>query len=203
MRWPLAVPAALALVCGLTACPRRVPLIPPIPPTPFPLPSPAPTPPPTPPPPYVPNKRLETGRIFNGLQYRVTLETEVGTTATADRTDPASYVADLRIKVRVPKPHQDLAAITRLNDQLPVLLPGLPRPRRLRESLPLLRRPLPEKSRQPPREPQSPRQPHLPAQLLRHRDHPRVRGPQDQAPRPPSPGRHGRRRRRLRQRPRP
>lgn len=74
----------------------------------------------------MPNKRLETGRIFNGMQYRVTLETEFGTTATSDRNDPASYAADLRVKVRVPKPHKDLAEITKLNDHLPKLLPTLP-----------------------------------------------------------------------------
>lgn len=121
MRWRIAVPAALALACGLLACHRTPPPQHP----PVPTPTPAPTPPPTPPPPFVPNKRLETGRIFNGMQYRVTLETEVGTTATADRNDPASYAAELHVKVRVPKPHKNLAEITRLNADLPKLLPGL------------------------------------------------------------------------------
>ncbi len=83
-----------------------------------------PVPTPTPPP-YVPNKRLETGRIFNGMQYRVTLETEFGTTATNERNDPASYRAELVVKVKVPKPHQSLAEITRLNSELPAALPDL------------------------------------------------------------------------------
>lgn len=60
------------------------------------------------------------------MQYRVALETEFGTTATATRDDPASYVAELRVKVKVPKPHKELAEITKLNDQLPTLLPALP-----------------------------------------------------------------------------
>ncbi|MES2569662.1 MAG: glycoside hydrolase family 75 protein [Verrucomicrobiota bacterium] len=92
-------------------------------------PEPAPPPPalPTPPPPpYVPNKRLEMGRIFNGMQYRVQLETEVGTTATADRNDPSSYAAELKVKVKVPKPHNSLPEIVNLNAQLPTLLPSLP-----------------------------------------------------------------------------
>ncbi len=127
MRWPIAVPAALALAFALTACPRPQPPRPPVEPTPQPAtPPPLPTPPPIPPPPYVPNKRLETGRIFNGMQYRVTLETEVGSTATTERNEPGSYVADLRVKVRVPQPHKSLAEITKLNAQLPALLPGLP-----------------------------------------------------------------------------
>ncbi|MDB6173886.1 MAG: hypothetical protein JWL59_3197 [Chthoniobacteraceae bacterium] len=118
--------AALAFI--LKSCPRSVPILPSpekllVPATPVPVPEPAPTPPP---PPYVPNKRLETGKIFNGMQYKVFLETEVGTSATADRNDPSSYAAELRVKVKVPKPHKDLTQIVSLNAQLPTLLPGLP-----------------------------------------------------------------------------
>jgi hypothetical protein len=73
----------------------------------------------------VPNKRLETGKIFNGMQYRVTLETEYGTTATDERNDPASYRAELVVKVKVPKPHKRLEEITKLNSELPAVLPDL------------------------------------------------------------------------------
>src|SRR5688500_7585724 len=76
-------------------------------------PEPTPVPVPTPtPPPYVPAKRLDTGKIFNGMQYRVTLETEFGGTATEERNDPDSYVAELVFKVRVPKPHRSLEEIS-------------------------------------------------------------------------------------------
>jgi hypothetical protein len=74
----------------------------------------------------VPNRRLEVGKIFNGIHYRVTLETEHGTTATRDRGEPESYTADLTVKVKVPKPHHDLEEIKRLNASLPEILPGLP-----------------------------------------------------------------------------
>jgi hypothetical protein len=60
------------------------------------------------------------------MQLRTTVETEIGTTATADRDDPGSYVLDLQLKVRIPKPHRELAEIVRLNDQLPIILPALP-----------------------------------------------------------------------------
>ena len=110
----------------LTGCPG--PLPPPQPPTPPPAPTPTPLPPaPTPtPPPYVPNRQLNVGRVFNGMQYRVTLETEHGTTATHDRNEPGSYSADLTVKVKVPKPHHDLDEIKNLNAALPDVLPGLP-----------------------------------------------------------------------------
>lgn len=105
---------------ALAACPRPPEL------TPGPTPKPLPTPSTPTPPPFVPNKRLEVGRIFNGMQYRVTLETEQGTTTTRDRGEPGSYVAELAVKVKVPKPHQDLEEIKRLNGALPEVLPALP-----------------------------------------------------------------------------
>jgi len=108
----------------LTGCPR--PPEPELGPTATATPTPLPTSPTPTPPPYVPSKRLEIGRIFNGMQYRVTLETEPGTTATRDRNEPGSYTADVTVKVKVPKPHHDLEEIKRLNAALPELLPGLP-----------------------------------------------------------------------------
>ena len=105
----------------LTACPRPPEPEPPATPTPTPLPT-----PPTPtPPPYVPNRKLEVGKIFNGMKYRVTLETENGTTATRDRNEMDSYTAELTVKVKVPKAHHDLDEIKRLNESLPEILPGL------------------------------------------------------------------------------
>lgn len=109
-------------ILALTGCPR--PPTPPPQPTPTPAPTPIPTPTPTPPP-YVPAKRLDVGKIFNGMQYRVTLETEFGTTATEERNDPASYRAELVFKVKVPKPHKDIEAISKLNGRLRELLPSL------------------------------------------------------------------------------
>ena len=111
---------AILLACGVTACRKPVVTLRTTPePT---TPEPVPTPPPAP---YVPNKRLETGRLFNGIQYKVTLETEHGESATVERTVPSSYTVDLQVKVRVPKPHKELAEISRLNDKLPALLPQL------------------------------------------------------------------------------
>ena len=121
---------ALLALLVLTGCPRPpmpVPPPTPAPVTPVPV-TPVPPPPPvTPPPvPYVPNKRLEVGKIFNGMQIRVHLETDYGTTATRDRAELESYALELTVKVKVPKPHRDLDEIKRLNDALPELLPALP-----------------------------------------------------------------------------
>ncbi|HSI15667.1 MAG TPA: glycoside hydrolase family 75 protein [Chthoniobacter sp.] len=114
----------LAGLVLLTACPG--PPLPPPPPPVTPTPTPLPTPPTPTPPPYVPNKKLEVGKIFNGMQYKPTLETEYGTTATHERNELGSYAVELTVKVKVPKPHHDLDEIKRLNASLPEILPGLP-----------------------------------------------------------------------------
>lgn len=96
--------------------------------TPTPRPAPTPTPLPTPTPaPYVPYKRVELGRIFNDVQLNVSFESEVGTTASRDREQRDAYTVDVKLKVRVPKPHQDLAELSRLNAALPEVLPALPK----------------------------------------------------------------------------
>lgn len=93
-------------------------------PTPVPLPTPEPTPTPTPTP-YVPNKTMVTAKMFNGMEVRTTLETSFGGTATKERNDTSSYVLDLQLRIRVPKAHQSLEELQRLNPKLSVVLPGL------------------------------------------------------------------------------
>lgn len=88
--------------------------------------TPTPTPRPTPPQPiYVPAKRMETSKLFNGIQIHATVETENGVTAQEERGTPSSYMLELQLKVKVPKPHSSLRELSRLNDQLPRLLPWL------------------------------------------------------------------------------
>ena len=113
---------AVAAATLFTACPGPAPraIDGPTPPPATPAPA---TPEPVP---YVPNKRMETAKMFSGIQVRATVETEFGSTATADRNEPLSYTLDLQMKVRIPKPHRELAEVTGLNDQLPRILPTLP-----------------------------------------------------------------------------
>ncbi len=117
---------ALALIAILAGCVRRADEAEEKPtPTPAPTPAQTPTPVPSPTPIYVPAKRLEVSKLFNGMQLRSSVETEFGTTATNERNTPASYALDLQLKVQVPKPNSDLQQIAALNDQLPIVLPGL------------------------------------------------------------------------------
>jgi hypothetical protein len=124
----LTAAAAGCFCLMLAGCPHPRPAKSPAEPSPEPAPAtPTPEPQPTPPPPpNVPYKRIELGKIFNGMQYKVTLETEHGTTATKDRNDPSSYVAELMVKVRVPKAHQSIDELQGLNPGIGSLLPALP-----------------------------------------------------------------------------
>ena len=125
MRAAAVVLAVLLAACLFPACRRAgVPALVPAPtPVPVPTPTPAPTPTPTP---YVPNKRVEVGRMFNGAQVRTSLETEFGGSATAVRNDAASYEVEVKVRVKIPRPHQSLEELAKLNERLPALLPGLP-----------------------------------------------------------------------------
>jgi hypothetical protein len=98
-------------------------------PTPVKTPTPAPTPEPTPTPtptPYVPQKTLNIGSIFNGINFKARLETITGTTASADRDLPGTYTVEVNVKVNVPKPHQSLDELRKLNGKIDTVLPGLP-----------------------------------------------------------------------------
>lgn len=64
--------------------------------------------------------------MFNGAQVRTSLETDFGTSATAERALPSSYEVEVKVRVKIPKPNQSLEELGRLNSKLPELLPALP-----------------------------------------------------------------------------
>ena len=88
-------------------------------PTPVPLPTPIPTP-------FVPRKPMDTGMIFNGLQYKWTVETAPGETAACDREIDNAYRLELNLNIRMPRPATTLEDVKVANPQLPQLLPSLP-----------------------------------------------------------------------------
>ena len=94
-------------------------------PAPAPTATPRPTPTPKPTPIYIPQKKLEVSRLFNEMEVRTKLESEPGGTATLERETPSSYALELNVKVKVPKPNDDLKSLSKLNPALPKLLPGL------------------------------------------------------------------------------
>jgi hypothetical protein len=69
---------------------------------------------------------METGMIFNGLQYEWKVETSPGDTAARDREIDNAYRLELKLKIRVPRPATSLADVQVANARLPELLPSLP-----------------------------------------------------------------------------
>jgi len=84
-----------------------------------------PTPEPTPTRPPVITGKLDTSKLFNGITLHSTVETIPGADATTERTQPDSYVLDLRLQARVPLPNKTIEELAKVSPQLPTLLPGL------------------------------------------------------------------------------
>jgi hypothetical protein len=68
---------------------------------------------------------LDTARLFNGITLQTSFSAEFGANASLERKDPASYALDIQLKVRVPKPHQNLVELLELNPELGTALPEL------------------------------------------------------------------------------
>ena len=109
---------AFLLLLGLPACrpPEHVPI---------PGPSPVPTPEPSPTPLYVPYKRLDTGKLFNGIDLHTSFSTEPGGPATAEVASPSSYTLHLDLHVRIPHAVTSREGLAALNPALPSLFPTL------------------------------------------------------------------------------
>jgi hypothetical protein len=62
---------------------------------------------------------MDTGMIFNGLQYKWTVETAPGETAARDREIDNAYRLELNLKIRMPRPAATLEDVKLANPQLP------------------------------------------------------------------------------------
>ena len=69
--------------------------------------------------------KLDTGRLFNGITLRSTVEPTPGADATTERVDPESYVLELKLKPRIPTPNRTVEELAKVNPKLPELLPAL------------------------------------------------------------------------------
>ena len=83
------------------------------------------TPTPTPTRPPVVTGKLDTGKLFNGITLHSTVETLPGTDASTERTEPDSYVLDLKLQARVPSPNRTIEELGKVNPHLGRLFPGL------------------------------------------------------------------------------
>lgn len=64
--------------------------------------------------------------LFNGLQYKWSVETVPGETAARDREKDGSYRLELNLKIRTPRPATSLDDLKVANSRLPEVLPSLP-----------------------------------------------------------------------------
>ncbi|HEY2799261.1 MAG TPA: glycoside hydrolase family 75 protein [Chthoniobacterales bacterium] len=69
--------------------------------------------------------RLDTAKLWSGITVHAEVDPTPGAAASLERSDPQSYVIDLSLKVRMPKPNDTLAEVAKVTPQLPKLLPKL------------------------------------------------------------------------------
>lgn len=74
---------------------------------------------------FIPRKDVDVAKLFNGITVKTNLITEQGGFASLERLDPESYRAEFQLSIRVPKANQTLDELSRINKNLPAILPGL------------------------------------------------------------------------------
>jgi hypothetical protein len=74
---------------------------------------------------FIPRKDIDVAKLFNGITVKTNLITEEGGFASLERLDPEAYKAEFQLSIRVPKANQTLDALSRINKNLPAILPGL------------------------------------------------------------------------------
>lgn len=74
---------------------------------------------------YIARKDIDVATLFNGITVKTKLVTEEGGFASLERLDPEAYKAEFQLSIRVPKANQTLAELSRINKNLPAILPGL------------------------------------------------------------------------------
>ncbi|MDI1313194.1 glycoside hydrolase family 75 protein [Prosthecobacter sp.] len=74
---------------------------------------------------YIPRKDIDVATLFNGITVKTNLITEQGSFASLERLDPEAYKAEFQLSIRVPKANQTLEELSRINKNLPAILPGL------------------------------------------------------------------------------
>lgn len=74
---------------------------------------------------FIPRKDVDVATLFNGITVKTNLITEQGGFASLERLDPEAYKAEFQLSIRVPKANQTLAELSRINKNLPAMLPGL------------------------------------------------------------------------------
>lgn len=80
---------------------------------------------PTPTRPPVIGGKLDTAKLWSGITVHAEVDPTPGGAASAERSDPLSYVLDLKLNVRVPTPNRTMEELAAVTPELPKLLPEL------------------------------------------------------------------------------
>lgn len=74
---------------------------------------------------FIPRKDIDVATLYNGITIQTQLQTEEGKFATVERKDKDAFKVEFSVKLRVPEPNNSLEELTKVNPELPKMLPGL------------------------------------------------------------------------------
>ena len=74
---------------------------------------------------FVPKTDVDVTKLFNGIKIETKLQTTEGSFASLERENPDAYQVKFQIDVKVPRANQSIAELSRINPELPKVLPGL------------------------------------------------------------------------------
>ncbi len=80
---------------------------------------------PTPTRPPVIGGKLDTARLWSGITVHAEVDPTPGGPASEERSDPQSYVLEVKLNVRVPTPNRTVEELAKVTPELPKLLPKL------------------------------------------------------------------------------
>jgi hypothetical protein len=80
---------------------------------------------PTPSRPALIGGKLDTARLWSGITVHAEVDPTPGGAASVERSDPQSYVLDLKLNVRVPAPNETIEELAKVTPALPKLFPNL------------------------------------------------------------------------------
>ena len=74
---------------------------------------------------FIPRKDVDVASLYNGITIETRLETSEGNYASLELGNADAYKVSFQLHLKVPKPNQTVAELTRLNSHLPKMLPQL------------------------------------------------------------------------------
>ena len=75
---------------------------------------------------YIPWRKIDTAKLWNGIQIQNSVELAPGESASVERKKDGAIQIQMKLTFKIPKPSKSLAELEKLNPELSKMLPSLP-----------------------------------------------------------------------------